>query len=167
MKTGLVVDSLLLASLLSFVSGISCPLAALAGRGHGSSQDQVTIYAIESSQPEGLKLARGWISYNDGDVLSGIFRIYCPTTMIRPVQYVLKDRYGVIKREVSRSTLQAKMDVERRLVQYVCSQRILEDFDSLIDVLARCFVWDLDDILCEIPVILLSARCGSLRLNCL
>ena len=130
MKTGLVVDSLLLASLLSFVSGISCPLAALAGRGDSSSQDQVAIYAIESSQPEGLKLARGWISYNDGDVLSGIFRIYCPTTMIRPVQYVLKDRYGVIKREGEwwDPSFKPKWDVERRLVQYVCSQK---DFGRL------------------------------------
>ena len=46
-------------------------------------------------------------------------------------------------------------------------KRILEDFDSLIDVLARYFVGDLDDTLCDIVVVLLSARCGSLRFNCL
>lgn len=49
-----------------------------AGRGLDASAEQVNVYAIQSIEPKGLKLAQGWIGYNDGDTLHGIFRIYCP-----------------------------------------------------------------------------------------
>ena len=70
-----------------------------AGRGLDSNSDQVNVYAIQSIEPQGLKLAQGWIGYNDGDTLHGIFRIYCPTGMIRPTHYIHRDRHGVIKKQ--------------------------------------------------------------------
>ena len=95
---------------------------SMAGRGLGAKPTQVNILAIQSIKPNGLKLAQGWIRYNDGDVLTGIFRIYCPTKMIRPTNYILKDRLGVVKREGLwwDPAFPAKWDVEQKLVNYTC-----------------------------------------------
>ena len=77
------------------------PSKSLAGRGLGADKEQVNVYAINSTSTKGLKLVKGWISYSDGDVLSGVFRIYCPTSMIRPTGYTLKDQKGRIKRSAN------------------------------------------------------------------
>ncbi len=106
------------------------PGKSLAGRGLGADKEQVNVYAIKSTNTKGLKLVKGWISYNDGDVLSGVFRIYCPTSMIRPTEYTLKDRKGGIKKigEWWDPSFSAKWEVERQLVRYACSNR---DFGAI------------------------------------
>ena len=93
-----------------------------AGRGLDASAEQVNVYAIQSIEPQGLKLAQGWIRYNDGDTLNGIFRIYCPTGMIRPTHYVHRDRHGVIKKQGAwwEAAFQAKWKTEKMLVNYTC-----------------------------------------------
>ena len=99
------------------------PSKSLADRGLGADKEQVNAYAINSTSTKGLKLVKGWISYNDGDVLSGVFRIYCPTNMIRPTEYTLKDRKGRIKKigEWWDPSFSPKWEVERKLVRYSCS----------------------------------------------
>ena len=99
------------------------PSKSLAGRGLGADKEQVNVYAIKSTSTNGLKLVKGWISYNDGDVLSGVFRIYCPTSMIRPTEYTLKDQKGRIKKigEWWDPSFSPKWEVERKLVGYACS----------------------------------------------
>jgi len=96
---------------------------ALAGRGLGSDIEQANIYAIKSIAPKGLKLAQGWVSYNDGDVLSGVFRIYCPTKMIRPTNYKLSDRNGNVKQQGKwwQEAFKPKWKAEFELVNYVCN----------------------------------------------
>ena len=96
---------------------------ALAGRGLGSDIEQANIYAIKSIAPKGLKLAQGWVSYNDGDVLSGVFRIYCPTKMIRPTNYKLLDRNGNVKQQGKwwQEAFKPKWKAEHELVNYVCN----------------------------------------------
>ena len=93
-----------------------------AGRGLDISAEQVNVYAIQSMEPQGLKLAQGWIGYNDGDTLHGIFRIYCPTGMIRPTHYIHRDRQGVIKKQGEwwETAFQAQWKTEKMLVNYTC-----------------------------------------------
>ena len=57
----------------------------------------MNVYAIQSIEPQGLKLPKA--DRDDGDTLHGIFRIYCPTGMIRPTHYIHRDRQGVIKKQ--------------------------------------------------------------------
>jgi len=96
---------------------------ALASRGLGSDPQQINILAIKSIAPNGLKLAQGWVTYNDGDTLTGVFRIYCPTKMIRPTNYKLQDRNGIVKQTGKwwQESFKPKWNVEYELVRYVCS----------------------------------------------
>lgn len=96
------------------------PGKSWAGRGLGADKEQVNVYAINVTSTKGLKLVKGWISCDDGDVLSGVFRIYCPTSMIRPTEYILKDRKGRIKKvgEWWDPSFSPKWEVERKLVRY-------------------------------------------------
>ena len=109
--------------LLSLSIILSSSTQAVASRGLRSDPQQVNIYAIRSIEPRGLKLAQGSISYNDGDVLSGVFRIYCPTKMIRPTNYTLQDRNGSAKRKGKwwQDAFKPKWKVEHELVSYVCN----------------------------------------------
>ena len=97
-----------------------------AGRGLSSSAEQINVYAIQSIEPQGLRLAQGWIRYNDGDTLNGIFRIYCPTGMIRPTHYIHRDRHGVVKKQGAwwETAFQAKWKAEKMLVNYTCKMLI-------------------------------------------
>lgn len=101
---------------------LSYPNKSIAGRGLGSDPEQVNVYAIESIEPRGLRLAQGWIGYNDGDILYGVFRIYCPSKMIRPTKYTLRDRCGKIKKNGDwwEPAFKPKWKTEHELVSYVC-----------------------------------------------
>jgi len=109
--------------LLSLMVILFSSSEALAGRGLGSDIEQANIYAIMSIAPKGLKLAQGWVSYNDGDVLHGVFRIYCPTKMIRPTNYQLLDRDGNVKQQGKwwQEAFKPKWKAEHELVNYVCN----------------------------------------------
>lgn len=54
------------------------------------------IIALETP---GLYLATATLIYDDGDVLEGDLRVYCPTATIRPTNYVLTDKYGNVKKQ--------------------------------------------------------------------
>lgn len=101
---------------------LSHPIKLIAGRGLGSDPEQVNVYAIKSVEPRGLKLAQGWITYNDGDILYGVFRIYCPSKMIRPTKYTLKDRHGKVKKTGDwwEPAFKPKWKTEYELVSYTC-----------------------------------------------
>ena len=109
--------------LLILTISICSSSEALASRGLGIHTQQVNIYAIKSIEPKGLKLAQGRVSYSDGDILTGVFRIYCPTKMIRPTNYKLQDGNGVVKQKGKwwQEAFKPKWKVEHELVNYVCS----------------------------------------------
>lgn len=85
-------------------------------------QGPATVYQVSESTPPGLKIANATLIYNDGDVLSGDFRIYCPTSMIRPTNYILKDSQGTIKKQGQwwEPAFQPKWEAEHELVNYTC-----------------------------------------------
>jgi len=108
--------------LLILTISICSSSEALASRGLGIHTQQVNIYAIKSIEPKGLKLAQGRVSYSDGDILTGVFRIYCPTKMIRPTNYQIQDRNGIVKQKGKwwQEAFKPKWKVEHELVSYIC-----------------------------------------------
>ena len=81
-----------------------------------------TIFQVSESTPPGLKIVNAKLVHNDGDVLTGDFRVYCPTSMIRPTNYVLKNAQGALKKQGSwwEPAFQPKWEVERMLVRQAC-----------------------------------------------
>jgi serine/threonine protein kinase, bacterial len=53
--------------------------------------------AIKPLDKPGLYLASTTLLYSDGDQLKADFRIYCPTSTIRPTNYILVDRVGLLR----------------------------------------------------------------------
>lgn len=110
-----------------FLVGLAVPSfflpSALAGRGLGSDPEQAIVLAVKSIKPAGLKLAKAIVQYNDGDRLSGVFRIYCPTGMIRPTNYKLVNSNGQTKKTGSwwEPAFKAKWKAEKELVDYTCN----------------------------------------------
>jgi hypothetical protein len=87
-----------------------------------TSSEYATITLVEDSTPKGLRIATGRLIYNDGDVLIGKFRVYCPTSQIRPVDFVLRTSSGAIKKQGSwwEESFAPKYPVERELVNKTC-----------------------------------------------
>jgi hypothetical protein len=110
-------------ALLASICIAVAPKAIHAGRGLGASGEGATVFAVKSSSPKGLKLADAQLIYNDGDVLTGVFRVYCPTRMIRPTGYTLWSKYGKIKKQGAwwDPAFPPKWRPEYELVQTVCS----------------------------------------------
>ena len=108
---------------LGIAFNLSYPNKLLASRGLGSDPEQVNVMSIKSIEPRGLKLAQGWIVYNDGDTLYGLFRIYCPSKLIRPTIYTLVDRNRKVKRKGDwwEPAFKPKWKIEHELVSYTCS----------------------------------------------
>ena len=100
------------------------PLPASTPLAPSANSEDAVITSIENSSPKGLKIASAVVTYNDGDVLSGRFRIYCPTSQIRPTDYILKTALGVTKKSGTwwDDSFAPKYEVERELVSKVCSQ---------------------------------------------
>ena len=88
------------------------------------STDPVIVNSVADIPPEGLKLAEGSLTYDDGDILSGVFRVYCPTSQIRPTAYVLRDKNGVVKKEGAwwKESFAPKYKVEFDFAKQVCMQ---------------------------------------------
>ena len=80
------------------------------------------VSQVEDSSPKGLKIATAVVTYNDGDALSGRFRVYCPTSQIRPIDYVLKSSSGTTKKSGTwwEESFAPKYQAERELVAKVC-----------------------------------------------
>lgn len=108
---------------LSIAFNLSYPNKLLASRGLGSDPEQANVMSIKSIEPRGLKLAQGWIVYNDGDTLYALFRIYCPSKMIRPTNYTLLDRNRNVKKKGGwwEPAFKPKWKTEYELVSYTCS----------------------------------------------
>jgi len=87
-----------------------------------NSNDTATIFQVSESTPPGLKIVNAELVYNDGDVLTGDFRVYCPTSMIRPTNYTLKNSQGALKKQGSwwEPAFQPKWEAERSLVRQAC-----------------------------------------------
>lgn len=87
-----------------------------------SNSEGVEISQIEHASPKGLKIATAVITYRDGDVLSGKFRVYCPTSQIRPIDYILRSSSGTTKKSGTwwEESFAPKYQVERELVAKVC-----------------------------------------------
>ncbi|MGB3507787.1 MAG: hypothetical protein WBA93_00785, partial [Microcoleaceae cyanobacterium] len=80
-----------------------------------------SLTKIELDKP-GLYLATTTLKYDDGDVLKGDFRVYCPTSTIRPTNYVLLDKYGHVKKQGQwwESAFEAQYLPEKMLITLVC-----------------------------------------------
>ncbi|NEQ35351.1 MAG: hypothetical protein F6K40_03110 [Okeania sp. SIO3I5] len=76
---------------------------------------------IQLDEP-GLYLATATLKYDDGDVLKGDFRVYCPTSTIRPTNYVLTDKNGNVKKQGEwwEPAFEAKYSAEKSLITLVC-----------------------------------------------
>ena len=85
-------------------------------------RDTARVVSIRAGEPSGLKLARATLIYNDGDVLSGLFRVYCPTQMIRPTQFRLENAAGELKQEGEwwDEAFQPRWNAEQSLITQVC-----------------------------------------------
>ena len=89
---------------------------------HSSKGDSAQITFVEESNPAGLKIATGRLVYDDGDVLEGRFRVYCPTSQIRPIDYVLRAKDGMVKKsgEWWDKSFSPKYDSEFQLISKTC-----------------------------------------------
>lgn len=77
---------------------------------------------VELETP-GLYLATATLEYDDGDVLKADFRVYCPTSTIRPTNYVLVDKNGQVKKQGEwwEPAFEAQYLPEKVLVTLVCN----------------------------------------------
>jgi hypothetical protein len=81
--------------------------------------------AIKPLDKPGLYLASTTLLYSDGDQLKADFRVYCPTSTIRPTKYVLMDRTGTVKKRGTwwEEAFRPKDDSEHQLIEEVCRQQ--------------------------------------------
>ncbi len=85
--------------------------------------DSAKVVSIVNSKPPGLKIAKGVLVYNDGDILTADFRIYCPTSQIRPTNFTLRTTSGELKKQGSwwDKSFAPKYAAEQKLVDKVCT----------------------------------------------
>lgn len=71
----------------------------------------------------GLYLASTTLVYSDGDRLKADFRVYCPTSMIRPTNYILTNQQGDVKQAGSwwQTSFTPRYDAEYQLIKEVCN----------------------------------------------
>jgi hypothetical protein len=86
------------------------------------SSTQISTKPLETS---GLFLATTTLLYPDGDQLKADFRVYCPTSTIRPTNYVLVDGKGTVKKQGAwwEPAFTPKYDSERQLIKEVCDNK--------------------------------------------
>jgi hypothetical protein len=103
------------------VKGVN-PLPAQ--RPASETRDQALVESVDDGEPLGLKLAQGQLIYNDGDVLKGVFRVYCPTRMIRPTRFELIDVTGRVKKQGDwwEPAFTPRWQAEKQLIAQVCLQ---------------------------------------------
>jgi hypothetical protein len=84
--------------------------------------DNARIFTITDSTPQGLKIVDAELIYNDGDSLVASFRVYCPTSLIRPTNFILKSSDGLTKKEGSwwEPAFRPKWEPERSLIRQAC-----------------------------------------------
>lgn len=94
------------------------PIPALAT----PSSTQILTKPLETP---GLYLSTTTLLYSDGDQLKADFRVYCPTSTIRPTNYVLVDGKGTVKKEGEwwDPAFTPRYDSERQLIKEVCDNK--------------------------------------------
>ena len=82
---------------------------------------QISIKLLD--KPE-LYLASTTLVYSDGDRLKADFRVYCPTSMIRPTNYILTNKQGAVKKVGAwwQTSFTPKDDAEYQLIKEVCNK---------------------------------------------
>ncbi len=82
---------------------------------------QISIKLLD--KPE-LYLASTTLVYADGDRLKADFRVYCPTSMIRPTNYILTNKQGAIKKAGAwwEPSFTPRYDAEYQLIKEVCNK---------------------------------------------
>ena len=88
-----------------------------------ASRDRAFVGSVTDGHPPGLKLAQARLVYNDGDELNALFRVFCPTEMIRPTQYRLVDATGQRKKQGDwwEPAFTPRWQAEKELVARVCA----------------------------------------------
>ena len=82
---------------------------------------QISIKLLD--KPE-LYLASTTLVYSDGDRLKADFRVYCPTFMIRPTNYILTTKQGAVKKVGAwwQTSFTPKDNAEYQLIKEVCNK---------------------------------------------
>lgn len=82
---------------------------------------QISVKLLD--KPE-LYLASTTLVYSDGDRLKADFRVYCPTSMIRPTNYILTNQQGDVKKAGSwwQTSFTPRYDAEYQLIKEVCNK---------------------------------------------
>ena len=82
---------------------------------------QISIKLLD--KPE-LYLASTTLVYSDGDRLKADFRVYCPTSMIRPTNYILTTQKGAVKKAGTwwEPSFTPRYDAEYQLIKEVCNK---------------------------------------------
>jgi hypothetical protein len=80
------------------------------------------VNSVQPIEQPGLYLANGVLQYSDGDALQADFRVYCPTSTIRPTNYALFDARGHVKQQGDwwEPPFQPQYPSEYELVRIVC-----------------------------------------------
>ena len=82
---------------------------------------QVSVKLLD--KPE-LYLASTTLVYSDGDRLKADFRVYCPTSMIRPTNYILTNKQNIVKKAGAwwEPSFTPRSDAEYQLIKEVCNK---------------------------------------------
>ncbi|MBE9188170.1 protein kinase [Microcoleus sp. LEGE 07076] len=82
---------------------------------------QISIKLLD--KPD-LYLASTTLVYSDGDRLKADFRVYCPTSMIRPTNYILTNKQGAVKKVGAwwQTSFTPRYDAESQLIKEVCNK---------------------------------------------
>ena len=82
---------------------------------------QISIKLLD--KPE-LYLASTTLVYADGDRLKADFRVYCPTSMIRPTNYIMTNKQGAVKKAGAwwEPSFTPRYDAEYQLIKEVCNK---------------------------------------------
>jgi hypothetical protein len=85
----------------------------------------IRLWRVTQLDKPGLYLASATLRYYDGDELTADFRVYCPTSMIRPTNYSLQRADGYIKKKGAWwvKAFSPKYKSEYQLVAAVCNGR--------------------------------------------
>jgi hypothetical protein len=85
----------------------------------------IILWRVMRLDKPGLYLASTTLKYYDGDELRADFRVYCPTSMIRPTNYSLRSANGNIKKQGSwwEIAFSPKYQSKYQLIESVCSGR--------------------------------------------
>ena len=85
-----------------------------------SPEREIPIKALDKP---GLYLASTTLKYDDGDQLKADFRVYCPSSTIRPTNYVLVNSLGNVKKQGAwwENSFTPKYNSEYLLIKQVCS----------------------------------------------